>query len=463
VRIFRPVTGQHARAPVNIGESAIRELMVVREIADAFLNAERADDALQFALQRVVPLVGASFASVYLIDDGEELMRLAAAHDWPERFRPFLGEMRVRLGRGPSGQAAAEGRPVRVRNVLAASELAEWHDVAREIGFEALIALPLRTPRRTLGVLTFYFAEAGAFPEEEEQLLRIVADQMAGSVEKSAIIEQLRRTNASLLENNAELERQYSAALEARRLKEEFLSNISHELRTPLTSVLGYTYLLQEGLSGPLTGEQRSTIAHVTSASEQLLALIEDLLELAALKRGDFHVKSEEFDVRDAVHDAVAAAHAPPDGVELVLDLPPEPARMLSDRGKVTKVLVNLIANAYKFTAHGEVRVAVQAGRGKLRLRVSDTGIGIPPEAQRYVFDEFRQADGSPTRRYSGSGLGLALARQFTRMLGGELTLVSEQGRGSEFTAELPLLYTSRAAGAKLQSVSAERTAAEAQ
>jgi signal transduction histidine kinase len=456
------VSEQRARAPVHLGESAIRELMVVREVANAFLSADLADEALQFALQRVVPLVGASFASVYLIDEGEELMRLAAAHDWPERFRPFLGEMRVRLGRGPSGQAAADGRPVRVRNVFAAPELAEWHDVAREIGFQALIALPLRTPRRTLGVLTFYFADSGSFPEEEEQLLRIVADQMAGSVEKSAIIEQLRRTNTSLLENNAELERQYSAALEARRLKDEFLSNISHELRTPLTSVLGYTYLLQEGLSGPLTIEQRSTIAHVTSASEQLLALIEDLLELAALKRGDFRVLREEFDVRDAVRDAVSSAHAPPPGVELVLDLPAEPARMLSDRGKVTKILVNLVANAYKFTERGVVKIAVQAGRGRLRLRVSDTGIGIPPEAQQFVFDEFRQVDGSPTRRYSGSGLGLALARHLTRMLGGELTLVSEEGRGSEFTAELPLLYTSRTGEARIHPVSPDRTAAEA-
>lgn len=459
--IFRPVNRERQRPLPEVGEFAIRELMAVREIAHAFLTADRPEDALEFALASVTPLVGASFASVFLMEDSEDLLRLAAAYNWPERFRPFLGEMRVRLGRGPSGEAASTRRAVYVRDVHASEELADWQEVARELGFRALVALPLQAPRRVLGAITFYFADSSGFAEEEDELLRIVADQVAAFVERAALIDQLRRANAALTETNAELERQYSAAVESRRLKEEFLSNISHELRTPLTSVLGYIYLLQEGMSGPITAEQRHALAQVTSSSEHLLGLIEDLLELAALKRGDYRIVLEEFDVADVVRDAVAAVHATPPGVELTVDLPGEPCIMRSDRGKVAKVLVNLLANAYKFTAKGEVRVSVQCGRGIVRLRVADTGIGIAPEAHQLVFEEFRQLDGSPTRRYSGSGLGLSLARHLARLLGGDLVLKSQPGKGSEFTTELPLLYTPPAEGDKFHTSTRDSRAAE--
>ncbi len=460
--IFRPVTEHRQRPSLEVGELAIRELMAVREIAHAFLTAERSEDALEFALASVTPLVGASFASVFFMEEQGDLLRLAAAYNWPERFQPFLGDMRVRLGRGPSGEAAATRRPVYVRDVFANEELADWQEVARELGFRALVALPLQTTRRVLGAITFYFADSGTFAEEEDELLRIVADQVAASAEKAALIEELRRANAALTEANVELERQYSAAVESRRLKEEFLSNMSHELRTPLTSVLGYIYLLQEGMSGPITAEQRHALSQVTSSSEHLLGLIEDLLELAALKRGDYRIVLEEFDVGDVVRDAVAAVHAAPPAVELTIDLPGEPCPMRSDRGKVMKILVNLIANAYKFTEEGEVRVSVQCGRGAVRLRVMDTGIGIPPEAHQLVFEEFRQLDGSPTRRYSGSGLGLSLARQLARLLGGELVLGSQPRNGSEFTAELPLLYTPPGEGDKLLASTRDSMAAEA-
>ncbi len=460
--IFRPVTDQRQRPPLAVGEVAVRELMVVREIAHAFLTAERLEDALEFALASVTPLVGASFASVFLMEDSGDLLRLAASYNWPDRFQPFLGEMRVRLGRGPSGEAAATRRAVYVRDVFASPELAEWQEVARELGFRSLVALPLQTQRNVFGAITFYFDDPGRFAGEEDELLRIVADQVAASADRAALIDELRRANATLTETNSELERQYSAAVEARQLKEEFLSNISHELRTPLTSVLGYIYLLQEGMSGPITAEQRHTLAQVTSSSEHLLGLIEDLLELTALKRGDYRIVLEDFDVRDVVGESIAGVHRPPSALELVVDLPPEPCNMRSDRGKVMKVLVNLIANAYKFTADGEVRVSMQCGRGLVRLRVSDTGIGIPPDAHQLVFEEFRQLDGSPTRRYSGSGLGLSLARHLARLLGGDVVLASRPGRGSEFTAELPLHYTQRGDGDKIRESGRDSRSAEA-
>jgi signal transduction histidine kinase len=420
----------------------MRELMAVREVIHAFLTADRPEQVYQFALDRVSPLVGATFASVYLVDGASELMRLGAAFNWPERFRPWLGEARVRLGFGPSGEAASERRTIEVPDVFADDDLEDWQEVASELGFRALIALPLQTGTRVLGAVTFYFADAESFSSEKRGLLRIVADQMAATAEKALLIDELRRSNAALVEANEELERQYAAVLQARRLKDEFLANVSHELRTPLTAVLGYISIMQEGISGPLTDGRRTDLTHVKRASERLLDLIESLIELTTLKRGELDVFVEEIDPRKLLREAVASVAAPAPAVTIRVD---EPTTVLptiwSDRKKILRILVSLLGNAVKFTDRGEIVVGVSLANDRLVYRVQDSGIGIAPEIQQFVFDEFRQGDGSPTRRYGGSGLGLALARRLAQLLGGTIEMRSTLGAGSTFTIELPLEY----------------------
>jgi signal transduction histidine kinase len=422
-------------------ESGVRELIAVREIVHAFLTADRPEEVFQFALDRVSPLVGATFACVYLVDGASELMRLAAVHNWPERFTPFLGEMRVRLGFGPSGEAAAERRVIEVPDVMADPSLEDWAEVAHELGFRAIVALPLQTGEGVLGAVAFYFEQAGVITAETRSLLRMVADQMAATAQKARLIEDLRRANAALLETNAELERQYGALLDARRVKDEFLANISHELRTPLTAVMGYLALMDEGLAGPVTPEQRRTIAQVKVSSEHLLELIGDLLELTTLKRGGLEAVTATFDVRDPLHDAIASTRGRAERVALRVSEPENGTTMVSDRRKITKMLVALLSNAYKFTPSGEVRLSVAVINGRAVYRVQDTGIGIPDEMQQLVFEEFRQVDGSSTRRFGGSGLGLSLARRLARLLGGEIFVQSTPGEGSTFRVELPLRY----------------------
>jgi signal transduction histidine kinase len=376
-------------------------------------------------------------------------MRLVAVYNWPERFRRFLGEMRVRVGFGPSGEAANGRRAVEVADIFADAALEDWQEVAQELGFRALVALPLQTTHGVLGAVTFYFERAGNFSDESRHLLRVVADQMAATAEKARLIEDLRRVNAHLAESNAALERQYAAVLEARRVKDEFLANISHELRTPLTAVIGYISLMQEGIAGPVTPEQQATLAQVKASSEQLLGLIDDLLELTTLKRGGLDAEVTEFDPREPLREAIAATRGRRDDVRLEVEESDPLPSMHSDRKRIVKLLVTLLGNAYKFTSAGVVRASVDVtppgagGPSRVLYRIEDTGIGIAPEAQELVFDEFRQVDGSTTRLHGGSGLGLALARRLARLLGGEVRLRSEPGTGSIFEVDLPLHSTS--------------------
>jgi signal transduction histidine kinase len=179
----------------------------------------------------------------------------------------------------------------------------------------------------------------------------------------------------------------------------------------------------------------------VKGSSEKLLELIGDLLELTSLKRAELAVNVSDFDPRAPLREALATTHGKRDSVELVVADAPVLPVMTSDRRKVTRLIAAILSNAFKFTDKGEIRVAVEARGDCIVYRVNDTGCGISEDAQRFVFDEFRQEDGSATRKYGGSGLGLAIARRLAQVLGGEVSLSSEQGKGSTFKVELPLTY----------------------
>lgn len=176
---------------------------LLRDLTHSLLRAERADEAFQFALDRTCPVVGASLGSVFLLDGASELMRLVAAHAWPDRWRPWLGEMRVRVGYGPSGEAVSERRVIEVPDVFADTGLEDWQEVATELGFRALVALPLVTNAGVEGAATFYFAQPGVPDARIRGLLRAAADVMAAIAEKSTLQDRLRRAEAALDSLNA--------------------------------------------------------------------------------------------------------------------------------------------------------------------------------------------------------------------------------------------------------------------
>jgi signal transduction histidine kinase len=441
-----------AATPIPAAEPALRELRAAREIAHAFLTARTPDEVYRLALERVAPVVGAAFGCVYL-RESDDVLRLVAAWNWPGEYRPFLGEMRVRVGLGPTGTAVAERRVVEVYDLFADPGLGDWWDAARELGFASSVSLPIVLSDRPEGALTFYFSSTDRLEEADRSLLRLVADQLSATAEKAHLIEDLQAANRLLREQNVELEARFRQAEEARRLKSEFLANVSHELRTPLTAVLGYTFLLREGLEGELNGAQRQAVGKVEDAATALLALIDDLLSMANLQLGRLEMKPETCDAVALARAAMAEAPHPPPGVEVRMAVPDAAVPVRTDPSQVVRILRNLFSNAVKFTPAGEVTMRVRVGSGspwtaealaggdarhRVVWEVEDTGIGIAEADLERIFDEFRQLDGSATRRYGGTGIGLALSRQLARRLGGDITARSEPGAGSTFALALP-------------------------
>jgi len=339
-----------------------------------------------------------------------------------------------------------------VLDILADPLLEDWWEVARELDFTASVSLPLVTGHEPEGAITFYFRRSETLRETDRSLLRLVADQLSATAEKAHLIEDLQGANRRLRLQNVELEARYREAEEARRLKSEFMANVSHELRTPLTAILGYTYLLREGISGELCEDQRSSVDKIELSGNELLGLIDDLLDLSNLQLGRLPVQPETTDAVALLHSVVTQL-TPAPGVEVVHDTPDVSVPVRTDPSLVLRILRHLVSNAFKFTPAGSVtlRVRVVAGspwteeaqatgstEHRVVWEVEDTGIGIDPGHVEGIFDEFRQLDGSPTRRYGGTGIGLALSRKLARRLGGDIGVRSAPGKGSVFTLAVP-------------------------
>ena len=420
-----------------------RELELRRDIAEAFFNAQTPLEVYRLALARVTPLVNASFSSVFVRDQLDpDLLRLVCASNWPQASARYLGQMRIRVGRGPTGRAVAEGGPVEVENVFADVAQREWWEPARELGFASLASLPLISGERTVGAVTFYYADAHQFNDEERGLLRLIAEQLSLTAERAGGQEELRRENEALREQISLLEQRVCTDADMQRLKTEFLANISHELRTPLTSILGYTYLLLEGQVGQVSDGQAAQLKKIDASASVLLRLINDLLALSELKLGRTELVIAPEDAVTLARRAASEYAAPPE-VRFDLVLPTVPMPMRTDGEKVLRVLDNLLGNAFKFTTSGVVELGVRpiaaGGREMVEWWVRDTGVGIPPEKQSAIFDEFRQVDGSSTRLYGGTGMGLALSLRIAHLLQGDVMVESEPGRGSIFRLRLPL------------------------
>jgi signal transduction histidine kinase len=262
-----------------------------------------------------------------------------------------------------------------------------------------------------------------------------------------AMQEELRGLNRQLDRKVDELAQANMALFEVNRLKSDFLATMSHELRTPLNSIIGFSEVLAS--NEKMSEKERRYAANIQSSGKMLLGLINDILDLAKIESGKMDLHLEEFSVLDVVEGLVTMARpiAEKKTIEIDVTIDQTVPVVYQDAGKIQQILYNLLSNAIKFTPEGgRVVVSADATGKDLMLSVQDTGVGIAPEDRERIFEKFRQGssgliggENTLTRRYSGSGLGLSIVRELARMLGGEVTLESELGKGSTFTVRLPL------------------------
>lgn len=298
-------------------------------------------------------------------------------------------------------------------------------------------------------------AIAGQIVSDQGELTAIVTilhDQRQ-AIERERLYEQLKgltedlerrvqQATAELAQQNELLRRQALELEQASALKTQFLANMSHEFRTPLNAILGYTQMLHQGVSGPLTAGQRRHVARVDSNSQHLLALVNDILDITRIEAGRMPLRIERIhlaevvnEVRSELEPIIARSR-----LAFTTDIPANVPAISTDRQKVKQIVLNFLSNALKFTPKGSVRITVRSRKPErmVAIAVTDTGIGIRPEDQEKVFEDFRQLDTSPTRSHFGTGLGLSICRRLAGMLDGRLTLQSKVGQGSTFTLLLP-------------------------
>jgi len=315
----------------------------------------------------------------------------------------------------------------RLASLPQAEPATTWRDIALQQGLGAAIAIPLIVHEQLIGTLNVYLDTPHPFTEQDLFLLNTAANQAAIAVKNAQLFAEVRQSNSALERAN--------------RLKSEFLANVSHELRTPMNAIIGFGHCLLEGLDGELNEAQTKDLTIMLSSAEDLLKLINDILDLSKIEADRLELHLEPIDVQTCIDTVVQQMKplAVAKGLQLIVEAAPGLPAAQADSARVRQVLLNLVSNAIKFTEQGEVRIRSWVTGTMFAVSVSDTGIGIPPSALEYIFEAFRQVDGSSTRQFSGTGLGLTIARKLVELQGGTLTVESEPGRGSTFSFTLPL------------------------
>ena len=424
VRLFQELQARTR----DLGRS-VEELKALGEVSRAVSSTLDLDTILRVIVARAVELSSAEGGVIYEYDEaGQSFTQVRASHHVDDELTQLLRAAPIRLGEGVSGQAVARRAPVQVPNVLEERtyDVARVRDVFARRGYRSLLALPLLFEARVLGVLTVWRREAGEFEPEITSLLQTFASQCVLAIR-----------NAHLFREIESKSRELEAAS---RHKSEFLANMSHELRTPLNAIIGFSEVLSERLFGELNEKQAEYLNDIQTSGQHLLSLINDILDLSKIEAGKMELELSAFDLPTTIDNALTLVRerAGRRGIALHRTLDERLGQIHGDERKIRQVLLNLLSNAIKFTPEGgRIEVGAQAVNGAIEVSVSDTGVGITPEDQQVVFEEFRQV-GTADKKVEGTGLGLALSRKFIELHGGRIWVKSQVGRGSTFTFSVP-------------------------
>jgi len=409
----------------------VRELQALGEVSQALSSTLDLDTVLRTIVARANQLAGTDGCSVWEYEEATGEFHFRATDNLDEAVIEVSRRTPIRRGEGNMGRMALTHEPVQIPDIGAKGAYrGPLRDVLLRTGNRALLAVPLLREDHLIGGLTVNKKTPGEFSPEVIDLLKTFAAQSALAVQ-----------NARLFREIGDKSRQLE---EADRHKSEFLANMSHELRTPLNAIIGYSEMLQEDAADLGAGQFTDDLGRINSAGKHLLELINAVLDLSKIEAGKMELYLESFDAAGLVRDIAAVIQplAARNANRLEVHCPPETGTMRADLTKVRQALFNLLSNACKFTERGTIALTVARevveGRDWMVFAVGDTGIGMTPEQVSRLFEAFSQADAATTRRYGGTGLGLALSRRLCRMMGGDVTVESVAGRGSTFTIRLP-------------------------
>jgi signal transduction histidine kinase len=361
-----------------------------------------------------VQLSGTDGGAIYEYDEQTQEFNLRGTHQMEEELIHMLQANPPRPGgAGPLGQAATTHEPVQVPNILEEDAYTpRVREVLARVGLRASLAIPLVREDRLIGGLVVRRKTPGEFRTEVIDLLKTFATQSALAIQ-----------NARLFREIEEKSKQIEAA---NRHKSEFLANMSHELRTPLNAIIGFSEVLQEKLFGELNEKQAEYTDDILTSGRHLLSLTNEILDLSKIEAGRMELELGKFDLPLTIENArtFIRERATKHGINLDV---------------INQVLLNLLSNAVKFTpVGGRIEIKARQKDGGVEVAVSDTGIGISPEDQPKIFEEFRQVGTADAQKREGTGLGLTLAKKFVELHGGKIWVTSEVGKGSTFSFTLP-------------------------
>ncbi len=424
VRLFQELQARTSELGRSVGE-----LKALGEVGQAVSSTLDLQTVLSTIVGHAVQLSGTSSGVIYEYDDSAQEFHLRASHRMEHELVEVIRAAPIRQGEGATGRATTTRTPVQVVNLLEERELGatRLRPIAARLGYRSVLAVPLLREERIMGALTVWRKEAGSFSPEVVNLLQTFATQSALAIQ-----------NARLFREIEDKSRQIEAA---NRHKSEFLANMSHELRTPLNAIIGFSEVLSERLFGELNEKQSEYTDDILSSGRHLLSLINEILDLSKVEAGRMELELATFDLPLAIDNArtFVRERATKHGIKLDVTVDERLGDFTGDERKIKQVLLNLLSNAVKFTPEGgRIGIEAKQAEGSVEISVSDTGIGIAPDDQPKIFEEFRQIGSDYAQKVEGTGLGLTLAKKFVELHGGKIWVTSELGKGSTFSFSLP-------------------------
>jgi adenylate cyclase len=383
---------------------------------------------LSTIVAKAVELSGTEAGSIYVVDPSTHQLQLRASHGMSEELIAELNRQGADLREKTFADAASQQAPVQVAD-LKDAPLTPVLNILLRAGYRALLIVPLLGPEGLIGMLVIRRRAPGEFSPHTVDLLQTFAAQSVLAIQ-----------NANLFTEVEEKSRQLELASQH---KSQFVASMSHELRTPLNAIIGLTEMMVTNAARFGTEKAQEPLKRVHRAGAHLLGLINQVLDLSKIEAGKLELSPETVTLAPLLEDVIGTARqlAEQNKNRLALEAAENPGRLTVDPMRLRQILLNLLSNACKFTKQGEVTLRVGRvvdGQNWIEMAVADTGIGMTPEQQAKLFEEFSQADSSTARRYGGTGLGLAITRKLARMMGGDVTVTSEPGKGSVFTLRLP-------------------------